>query len=136
MEVFADPDSQATPADALVLDGSKKISSAELRIGTSADDKAVSHCLDVQDSSVPSKADSVNLAGVPFVHFRADDAAMGHYLNVDGYCVVHAGRCYAIDLMISGTRPDIFDSPPTPPFPAAAARQKLQDALQGFRLQD
>ncbi len=119
-KAFADPDSQGTPAAALVLDGSNTITAAELRIGTSEDDNAVAHCLDVPDSGVPSKG----------------DAAMSHYRDVEGYRAVDAGRCYAIDLMISGTRPEVFDPPATPPFPAAKARQKLHDAVQGFRLQD
>jgi hypothetical protein len=45
-KAFADPDSQGTPAVALVLNGSNKITLAEWRIGTSADQKAASHCLD------------------------------------------------------------------------------------------
>lgn len=135
-KAFADPDSHGTPAVALVLDGSNNITAAELRIGTSENDKAVAHCLDVPQSGVPSNADSVTLAGTPFVHFRASDAAMSHYLEVEGYRAVHSGRCYAIDLIVNGTRPEVFDPPATPPFTRAAARQKLHDALRGFRLQD
>ncbi len=135
-KAFANPNSQGTPAIALVLDGSNKITSAELRIGTSTHDKAVAQCLDIPNNAVPSNANSVNLAGTPFIHFHAGDAAMSHYINIDGYRTVHAGRCYAIDLMISGTRPEVFDPPATPPFQVATARQKLHDALRGFRLQD
>ncbi|MEP7186912.1 MAG: hypothetical protein ABI767_13855 [Rhodanobacter sp.] len=135
-KAFAAPASQGTPAVALVLDGSNKITAAELRIGTSENENAVAHCLDVPDSGVPSKADAVSLAGTPFVRFRASDAAMSHYLDVEGYRAMHSGRCYAIDLIVNGTRPEVYDPPATPPFDRATARQKLQDALQGFRLQD
>lgn len=53
-KAFADPDSHGTPAVALVLNGSNKITLAELRIDTSADGKAVARCVEAPDSGVPS----------------------------------------------------------------------------------
>ncbi len=58
---------------------------------------------------------------------------MSHYLNVEGYRTVHAGRCYAIDLLLTGTRPEVYDPPATPPFTQTAAKQRLHQALDGFR---
>lgn len=135
-KAFAEPDSQGTPMAALVLDGSNKITAAELRIGVSADHQAVAHCTEVPASGVPAGRDTVKLSGTDFVHFHAADAAMSHYLQVESYRAVHAGRCYALDLWISGTRPEVYDPPATPPFSRKDALRSLHDALAGFHFTD
>lgn len=132
-KTFAGDDSHGTPALALVLDGSDAVTAAELRVGVGDDPTAQNHCLDVPASGVPAQASQVTLAGVPFTRFHAADAAMGHYLDVEAYRAIHAGRCYAIDLTITGTRPELYDPPASPPFERNAARQRLRDALAGFR---
>lgn len=132
-KAFAEPESHGTPVAALVLDGSNRITAAELRIGASRDGQALAHCTDVPASGIPDERDTVTLAGVKFVHFHAADAAMSHYLQVESYRTVHAGGCYAIDLWISGTRPEVYDPPATPPFTRDDALVKLHDALSGFR---
>jgi hypothetical protein len=133
-KAFAGPDSHGTPVVALVLDGSNRITAAELRIGIGTDSEALAHCDDIPASGgAATSADTVTLAGVPFTHFHAADAAMSHYLDVDGFRAVHAGRCYAIDLLLSGTRPEVYDPPATPPFAQAEARRRLREALNGFR---
>lgn len=131
-KAFAAPDSQGAPAAALVLDGSNKITAAELRVGVSTDAQAVASCTVVPDSGVSTSHDTVALDGTDFVHFHAGDAAMSHYLQVEGYRAVHAGRCYAIDLWIHGTRPEVYDPPATPPFSNKDAQRALHDALVGF----
>lgn len=135
-KTFADPDSHGTPVVALVLNGSNKITAAELRVGVSTDEQAVSHCNDVPATGMAAKRDTVNLDGTDFVHFHAGDAAMSHYLQVEGYRAVHAGRCYAIDLWISGTRPEVYDPPATPPFAREDALRSLHHALTGLRFMD
>lgn len=130
---FATPDSRGIAAAALVLDGSDKITAAELRVGVSRDAAAVAACIEIPDSGVASHTDAVTLDGTSFVHFHAGDAAMSHYLQVEGYRAVHDGRCYAIDLWISGTRPDVYDPPATVPFERDDALRRLHAALAGFR---
>jgi len=132
-KAFAGPDTHGRPAVALVLDGSNRITAAELRIGIGTDGEALAHCLDVPASGSSAAAGTVTLAGVPFTHFHAADAAMSHYLEVDGYRAVHADRCYAIDLLLTGTRPEVYDPPATPPFEQADAKRRLREALEGFR---
>lgn len=132
-KAYAGPHSRGTPVVALVLDGSNQITAAELRIGVGTTDDAVAHCLDVPASGAASAVEQTTLAGVPVTHFHAADAAMSHYMDVQSYRVVHAGRCYAIDLMLSGTRPEVYDPPATPPFTRADAKQRLRTALDGFR---
>jgi hypothetical protein len=132
-KAFAGPDDHGTPAVALVLDGSNRITAAELRIGIGTDSDALAHCRDVPASGAAPASDTTTLAGAPAIHFHAADAAMSHYLDVDSYRAVHAGRCYAIDLLLTGTRPEVYDPPATPPFDREVARKRLQAALQGFR---
>lgn len=129
---FAADDSHGSPLLALVLDGSNAITAAELRIGAGDDADARAHCLDAPSSGVPAQASQVVIAGVPFIRFHAADAAMSHYLDVDAYRAIHAGRCYAIDLLLTGTRPEVYDPPATPPFAQDAAGQRLREALAGF----
>lgn len=132
---FAGDDSHGKPILALVLDGSNPITAAELRIGAGDDEAARAHCLDVPASGIPAQASQVTLAGVRFTRFHAADAAMNHYLDVEAYRAIHDDRCYAIDLLVTGTRPEVYDPPATPPFERDAARQRLREALAGFRFQ-
>ncbi|SEI38965.1 hypothetical protein SAMN04487997_0385 [Frateuria terrea] len=133
---FAGDDNHGTPVLALVLDGSNRITAAELRIGVGDDAAARAHCLDEPSSGVPALPSQVTLAGVPFTRFHAADAAMSHYLDVEAYRAVHAGRCYAIDLLLTGTRPEVYDPPATPPFGHDTALARLHEALGGLRFTD
>lgn len=131
-KTYAGGDS-GSPLLALVLDGSNAITAAELRIGTSNEASAVDHCQDIADSAESVASDEVQIDGQPFRHFRAGDAAMSHYLQVEAYRAVRHGRCFAIDLLITGTRPEVFDPPRQPPFDEATARARLQEALAAVR---
>lgn len=133
-KTYAASDSKGTPIVALTLPGSNKITTAQLRIGVSADAKAVAHCFDLP-ATAAGGGDHQMLNGVPFVHFRASDAGMSHYVNVESYRAVHADRCYAIDLWIAGTRPQVYSPPATPPFTQDQAEERLQSALHTFRFQ-
>lgn len=128
-KAYAAPDSQGSPLVALVMDGSNHIITAELRIGTSSDGAALRDCSAVPDSASPESTSTVLLDGVAFRHFRAADAAMSHYMQVEGYRAVHQGRCIAIDLLLTGTNPDAYPEPPALPFTRAQAWEKLHEAL-------
>ncbi|MGS1077178.1 hypothetical protein [Pseudoxanthomonas beigongshangi] len=132
-KTFAKPDSRGKALAALVLDGSNEITAAELRLGISDDPDAVAACLEVSDSALPSPRDEIRIDGQPFRHFRASDAAMSHYLTVDAYRAVRQERCYAIDLLVVGTRPEVYDPPRKPPFDTATARARLREALGAIR---
>jgi hypothetical protein len=133
-KTFAAPDVRGEPLVALVLDGSDKITAAELRIGTSTDSHAVVTCLDPPAGASTEAPDEVRIDGQPFRHFRAGDAAMSHYRSVDAYRHVRNERCIAIDLLVAGTRPEVYDPPATPPFDEATARARLQEALAAVRI--
>lgn len=130
-KLFAEPDSTGAPLAALVMDGSNKITAAELRIGSSDDAAAMKECLlppaEATGAGTPA---TVEIDGVPFTHFSVGDAAMSHYVNAESYRAVREGTCYAVDLVIAGTRPDVYDPPALPPFTQEAAKAKLQEALK------
>ncbi len=127
-KAFAPAGSRGQPLAALVLDGSNDLTAAELRIARSDDLRDVDQCLD-PPAEAPGDPDQVQIGGVAFVHFHAADAAMSHYLQIDGYRSVRNGQCVAIDLMVSGTRPEVYDPPRTAPFAAPAAAARLHQAL-------
>ncbi len=133
-KTFAAPDVRGEPLVALVLDGSDKITAAELRIGTSTDSHAVVTCLDPPEGARTETPGEVRIDGQPFRHFRVADAAMSHYRSVDAYRHVRNERCIAIDLLVAGTRPEVYDPPATPPFDEATARARLQEALAAVRI--
>ncbi|KRE95015.1 hypothetical protein ASG87_17215 [Frateuria sp. Soil773] len=135
-KAFAPPGSRGTPVLALVLQGSNDITAAELRIGVSDDADALAHCTDMPANGSPAPAATEPHSGTPFAHFRAGDAAMSHYLDVESYRAVRRQRCYAIDLLVTGTNPQVYDPPATPPFGRDAAQRKLREALAGFRFLD
>lgn len=132
-KAFAQTDSRGKAVAALVLDGSNEVTAAELRVGVSDDADSVARCLEVSDSALPTPRDEVRIDGQPFRHFRASDAAMSHYLTVDAYRAVRQQRCYAIDLLVVGTRPEVYDPPRTPPFESAVAQARLHEALSSIR---
>ena len=132
-QAFAGDDGKGRPLAALVLQGSDKVTAAELRISESATADALAHCEDVPASAQPGSVSSRALDGVNFQHFRAGDAAMSHYLQVEGYRAIRQGQCVAIDLLVFGTRPEVYDPPRTPPFSQEQAWQALHAALDGVR---
>lgn len=131
-QAFAGPDGAGKPVAALVMNGSNHITAAELRIGRSADAQAMAHCLDVPPNAVAGSTSTRSLGGVTFQHFQAGDAAMSHYMQVDAYRAIRGDQCIAVDLLVTGTRPEVYDPPATPPFSNEQARQVLQRALSGL----
>lgn len=133
-KAFAPGDSEGKPLAALVLDGSNDLAAAELRIGSSDSLREAARCLEPPPEA-QGDPDQVEIGGVAFVHFRAGDAAMSHFLQVEGYRSVRNGRCVAIDLMVSGTRPEVYDPPRKPPFDTGAAVARLHQALDAVHWQ-
>lgn len=120
--------STGRPLVALVLDGSNEITSAEMRIGRSDGAADVKACT-TPPPDAAGRADTADVDGVRTTHFSSSDAAMSHYLSADSYRVVQGGACYAIDLIIAGTRPEVYDPPRTPPFTADQAKAALASML-------
>lgn len=130
---YAGLDSKGQRIVALVLYGSNDVTDAELRIGASRDPTAVAACTKPSDALRPGSLGHAKLDGVDFVTWEAGDAAMSHYLLARSYRAEHVGACYAIDLIVFGTNPEVYDPPRTPPFTRTQAFARLQQVLGGFR---
>lgn len=61
------------------------------------------------------------ISGVTFTTFKAGDAAMSHYLTTRSYRAVHQATCYAMDVLVFGANPEVYDPPVAPPFTKAQA---------------
>ncbi len=117
----------------LTLPGSNRVTAGELRIGVSRHADARRRCDQPPASVRPATRGHTTVNGTAFTTWHAADAAMSHYLKVHSYRTVHDGYCYAIDLLVTGTNPQVYSPPKTPPFSEQQAFAQLHDALQGFR---
>lgn len=133
--MFVPAGQAGTPLAALLVDGSNEVTAAELRVGRSDDPQAVATCMQAP-AEAQGTPEPVVLDGVDFVHYHAADAAMSHYLQVDGYRGMRHGHCVAIDLVVSGTRPEVYDPPRQAPFAVEAAQAQLRQALAAVHWQD
>jgi len=130
--MFAPAAQAGTPLAALLLAGSNEVTAAEVRVGRSDDPQALAACMQ-PPAEAQGALEPLVLDGVDFIHFHSDDAAMSHYLQVDGYRGVRHGYCVAIDLVVSGTRPEVYDPPRAPPFSLEEAQARLRQALVGLQ---
>jgi hypothetical protein len=132
-KTYAGPESVGTPVLDLALPASDKITAGELRVGVSDAASEIARCTTPPDAVRSGSVGHARLGDADFTTFEAADAAMSHYLSVRSYRIVHAGRCYAIDLLVTGTNPQVYDPPATPPFSQDQAFAQLQHVLQTFR---
>jgi hypothetical protein len=117
---------------ALVLPRSNNITTGELRVGVATAANSVSLCTRIPDGA-QKQPQKVTLDRVGFTNFRQQDAAMSHFMTADSYRAVHRNRCYAIDLLVYGTNPQVYDPPATAPFTQDDAMRQLRNMLPGFR---
>lgn len=132
-KTYAAPDSQGTAVVALTVPGSNHVTAAEIRIGASRSPEEVARCTKPSSAVRSGSVAQVTIHGTRFTRFDSGDAAMSHYLNVRSYRTVHDGTCYAIDLVVFGTNPEVYSPPATPPFTREQAFARMQRLLQGFR---
>lgn len=134
-KAYASDKGSGKPVLALVLKGSNDVTTAALRIGVGSSPDAIEHCDDAPASGSTARAGAVTIAGETFQHFSAGNAGMSHYQNVESYRAVHTGRCYAIDLIVSGVNPKVFSPPRRAPFSRDQALQQLDAVLKTFRFE-
>jgi hypothetical protein len=134
-KTFAAPDSQGEPVVSLTVPGSNHITDAELRIGVSRAPAEVQRCTAPPSAMRAGSIATQRINGVPFTTFEAADAAMSHHLTVHTFRVVHGGACYAIDLLVFGVNPQVYDPPATPPFSDAKAFAAMRAVIQTFRFE-
>lgn len=133
---FAPPDSHGQPGLALAMPGSNKITDAEIRIGASRDAQELHGCTTPPSAVHPGSAATRRINGVAFTTFEAADAAMSHHLDVHAYRTVRNGTCYAIDLLVFGVNPAVYDPPATPPFSDSHAFAAMRNVLQSLQFVD
>ncbi|WP_280563475.1 hypothetical protein [Chromohalobacter sp. 48-RD10] len=117
----------------LALPGSNEVTAAHWRMGASRDADAISNCL-----TPPPNAHSQSTARIAdhdFQVFTLGDAGMSHFQRVRGYRAVIDDTCYAIDLIVNGTRGEVYDPPREPPFSTEHAMQRLREINDGLSLQ-
>lgn len=118
---------------ALTMPGSDKITDAEIRIGASRDARDLHDCTTPPSAVRPGSVETRTIGGAGFTTFEAADAAMSHHLEVHAYRTVRNGACYAIDLLVFGVNPAVYDPPATPPFSDAHAFAAMRGVLQSLR---
>jgi hypothetical protein len=129
----AGPDEgEGTPVLALVMPGSDQITAGALRIGQSREAAGLASCTEVPAAFADSAGRTV-IDGTAFTIFDGRDAAMSHHLATKSYRTVHDGACYAIDVIVTGTSPEVYDPPAIPPFTQAEAFAVLTPVMEGFR---
>ncbi|NRB57649.1 MAG: hypothetical protein HRU39_16970 [Salinicola sp.] len=126
--------SDDTPGDRLILlelPESDDVATALWRLGASRDTEAVDHCLTLPANAqaMPTKT---TLAGEAFTGFTLGDAGMSHFQNAEGYRAVVDDTCYAIDLIVQGTRGEVYDPPRQPPFSSDEAMKRLRSISDGL----
>ncbi|MGH8125533.1 MAG: hypothetical protein ACREPK_06785 [Rhodanobacteraceae bacterium] len=131
-KTFAAANSVGTPVLALAVPGSNRITDAEIRIGISRAAGEVHRCTTPPPAVRPGSISTQRINGITFASFDAGDAAMSHYLEVHGYRTVRDGTCYAIDLLVYGSNPDVYSPPATPPFTHSQAFAQMQTVLHTF----
>jgi hypothetical protein len=131
-KAFAAPDSKGEPVLSLSMPGSNQITDAEIRIGASRAPAEVQSCTAPPSAAVAGSAATQRTGGVAFATFEARDAAMSHHLDVHAFRVVHDGACYAIDLLVFGVDPQVYDPPATPPFSDAHAFDAMRSVIRTF----
>jgi hypothetical protein len=132
-KTYAAPGSHGTPVIALTVPGSNHVTAAEIRIGASRSPEEVARCTKPPDAARAGGIGQATINGIRFTRFDAGDAAMSHYLDVRSYRTVHDGACYAIDLVVYGTNPEVYSPRATPPFTRQQAFAQMQRVLQDFR---
>lgn len=117
---------------ALRLDGSNTVTTGELRLGVSRAPRQLKTCTQPGNGLRPDSAGQTTLGGVRFTTFKGGDAGMSHYQKVHAYRAEYKGTCYAIDLVVEGVNPRVYDPPRQPPFSGKQAFQQLHALLAGF----
>lgn len=117
----------------LTLPESNRVTRGVLRLGASGDAAAVRHCTDVDSTSrrVTASPQTAEIGGLMFTRIDSGDAAMSHYMQRRSYRSVHRDRCIAIDLIVTGTRGEVYDPPRKAPFDRDEAFARLTHLLGG-----
>jgi hypothetical protein len=133
-KTYMGPDSApGKPLIALILPGSNAITAGELRIGVSRQPDAIRTCTELPAAALSATKGQTTISGVTFITFEAHDAAMSHYLVTRSYRTVHCGTCYAMDVLVFGTNPKVYEPPAKPPFTKGQVFARLVPVAQDLQ---
>jgi hypothetical protein len=108
---------------------------AEFRVAYSSSSNALAKCATVDpNQNFPSAVSQEVVNGIRFTSYKTSDAGAGNFYNTTSFRTLHAGACYAVDLMIHST--NIANYPPErqiQQFDAAKAESALRAILQTFK---
>lgn len=133
-KAYAGPD--AAPGKrllTLVMPQSNDITTGALRIGVSRDATAVDNCTTLPSAALPDSVGKTTIDGVTFTTYTARDAGMSHYRIAHSYRAVHDHTCYAMDVLVHGTNPEVYAPPREAPFTHKQAFARLQPVAEGLR---
>ncbi|GHB29994.1 hypothetical protein [Salinicola rhizosphaerae] len=115
----------------LSLPDSDEITTGLWRLGTSRNARALETCTDEPSDMSSAAPETVRIGGHDFVSFTVGDAGMSHFQSIHAYRAVVDDTCYAIDLIVQGTRGDVYDPPRPAPFSQDAAMARLRTINTG-----
>lgn len=121
------------PLIAFRVSGSNDVTSGQLRIGVSEDPEQTVDCLKLPPNAI-GKAETVNINGNNFTMFNLSDTAMNHYLQAKSYRLINGNRCYALEAIVMGTNPDVYDPKAIAPFTADEAFNQMDEVIKTFQL--
>ncbi|KAF0805649.1 hypothetical protein A6D6_02097 [Alcanivorax xiamenensis] len=127
----AEPDAPGERLLVLRLNDSDEILTGELRLGVSRDPGQVENCTRPGPLATSSETGTTERDGALFTTYQGGDAAMNHFQSLRAYRAVHHGTCYAIDLVLQGTNPEVYDPPREAPFSREQGFERLEALLSG-----
>ena len=113
----------------IIYPESNEVLSAEIRIGGSAEPAGVGSCFSFDKNFATS---TLMINGIRFVRSISSDAAMSHFSNITSFRTLHNGACIAIDEVIYGTNPDVYDPPRSLPFDKILSGAILDNVVASF----
>ncbi|MDD2807471.1 MAG: hypothetical protein PHW95_03060 [Patescibacteria group bacterium] len=117
----------------ITVPNSDDVTSGELRIGASRNPESLANCLTEPDYLTPNKR-LVNINGNEYTLIQFSDAAMNHYSEVYAYRLLKNNTCFAIDVLVFGTNPEVYDPPRIAPFIKDFAFSRLNEVLQTLKV--
>lgn len=112
---IASPKSSGIQIVSFRTPGSNGIISAELRISASSNRTEIKNCTTAPVYAT-FKTSTQTIKNTVFTVFEIEDAAMSHYSSIKSYRVFKNTSCMAIEEVITGTNPQVYDPPATEPF--------------------
>lgn len=117
----------------LKVPNSDDVTSGELRIGASRNPEAIQDCLNPPDY-LTAEQKNISINNNTFTEIHFSEGAMNHYSDVYAYRLIKNSTCYAVDVFVVGTNPEVYDPPRTAPFTKEYAFDRLRQILNTLKI--